>query len=105
MALRRKLPGDVSPAQARCALSAVIRRTLDFPGTYDANGWLALGVCGKQPGLEDDYNSAGSAYIASLILLPLGLPVSDEFWAGPDAPWTQARIWAGADVAASHAQD
>ena len=105
MALRRKLPEGLAPAQARCALSAVIHRTLDFAGTYDASGWLTLGVCGKQPGLEDEYNSAGSPYMASLVLLPLGLPASDSFWSDADVPWTQARIWAGADVRASHAKD
>ena len=105
MALRKKLPEEVSPGQARCAMSAVIRRTLDFPGTYDTSGWLTLGVCGTQPGLEDDYNSGGSAYMASLILLPLGLPASDPFWADADTLWTQAKIWAGMDVRASHAQD
>ena len=105
MALRRKLPEGLPPAQARCAMSAVIHRTLDFPGTYDTNGWLTLGVCGRQPGLEDDYNSCGSVYIASLILLPLGLPASDAFWGDADTLWTQARIWAGHDVKASHARD
>ena len=105
MSLRRKLPDEVTPAQARCAMSAVIHRTLDFPGTYDANGWLTLGVCGKQPGLEDDYNSAGSAYIASAIFLPLGLAASDSFWSDADTLWTQARVWTGVDVRASHARD
>jgi hypothetical protein len=105
IALRRQLPDDVSPAQARCAMSAVIRRVLDYEGTYDSNGWLTLGVCGKQPRLEDEYNSAGSAYMASLILLPLGLAASDPFWSTPDEPWTQAKIWSGADVRASHAVD
>jgi hypothetical protein len=105
IALRGKLPEEVTPPQARCAMSAVIHRMLDFPGTYDTNGWLTLGVCGKQPGLEDEYNSCGSVYIASLILLPLGLPASDPFWSGADVPWTQAKIWAGVDVKASHAND
>ena len=105
MALRKTLPDELSPAQARCAMSSVIHRTLDFQGTYDANGWLTLGLCGKQPGLEDEYNSCGSAYMASLILLPLGLPASDPFWAAPDEPWTQAKIWSGVDVKASHARD
>lgn len=105
LALRRELPDALPPAQARCAMSAVLHRVLDFPGTYDSGGWLTLGVCGRQPGLEDDYNSAGSAYIASLIFLPLGLPESDPFWAGADVPWTQAKIWSGTDVRASHARD
>jgi hypothetical protein len=105
IALRKQLPEGIPPAQARCAMSAVIHRVLDFPGTYDTNGWLSLGVCGKQPGLEDEYNSAGSAYMASLIFLPLGLPATDTFWTGADMPWTQVKIWSGADVRASHARD
>ena len=105
VALRKELPAEVPPAQARCAMSAVIHRVLDFPGTYDTNGWLSLGVCGKQPGLEDEYNSAGSVYMASLVFLPLGLPATDAFWTGADVPWTQAKIWSGADVRASHARD
>src|SRR5207248_3130399 len=39
-ALRRALPTDVSPAQVRGALTAAIRRTLEAPDTFDANGWL-----------------------------------------------------------------
>jgi len=105
IALRKTLPEEVTPPQARCAMSAVIHRLLDFPGTYDANGYLTLGVCGRQPGLEDEYNSCGSVYIASLILLPLGLPAPDPFWSGADVPWTQAQIWSGGDVRASHARD
>ena len=50
MGLRRQLPDGVSPAQVRGALDAVIRRTLDAPETFDANGWLRIGLCGHQPG-------------------------------------------------------
>src|SRR5262249_45121741 len=38
-ALRRRLAEGVSPAQVRSALTAVIRRTIDAPGTFDASGW------------------------------------------------------------------
>jgi hypothetical protein len=48
-ALRRRLPGGVSPAQVRGALTAAIRRTLDSPGTFDSDGWLQIGLCGHQP--------------------------------------------------------
>ncbi len=51
MALRHELPEAVSPAQARGALTAVIRRTLDAPGTFDAEGWLRVGLSGAQPHL------------------------------------------------------
>jgi len=39
-ALRKRLPEGVSPAQVRGALTAVIRRSIDAPETFDANGWL-----------------------------------------------------------------
>jgi len=32
MALRHDLPREVSPPQVRCALTAVIRRTIEMPG-------------------------------------------------------------------------
>ena len=40
-ALRRTLPDGVSPAQARGALTAVIKRTLDAPETFDATAGCA----------------------------------------------------------------
>src|SRR5262249_46995756 len=40
IALRRALPDEVSPAQVRGALTAVIRRSIETPGTFDAAGWL-----------------------------------------------------------------
>ena len=47
--LRHQLPADVAPAQARAALTSVIRRTLEAPGTFDANGWLRIGLSGPSP--------------------------------------------------------
>jgi len=104
-ALRRALPDGVSPAQVRGALTAVIRRTLEAPGTFDANGWLQIGFCGHQPGVGENYISTGSLYLCAVAFLPLGLPASDPFWNDADVPWTQARIWSGMDVKASHARD
>ncbi|MBC7367233.1 MAG: DUF2264 domain-containing protein [Undibacterium sp.] len=102
-ALRRALPADVSPAQARVALSAVIRRTLEAPGTFDAAGWLRIGVSGSQPGLGETYISTGSLYLCSVALLPLGLPASDPFWSAPAARTTWEKIWSGEDLPADHA--
>lgn len=48
-AWRKLLPKEVTPAQARVALSSVIRRTLEAPGTFDAQGWLRIGLAGWQP--------------------------------------------------------
>ena len=95
MALRRGLPEGVSPAQVRGALTAVIRRTLAAPGTFDADGWLQIGFCGHQPGVGETYISTGSLYLCAVGLLPLGLPPADEFWSGPPQPWTSARAWSG----------
>jgi hypothetical protein len=102
-ALRRRLPEGVSPAQVRGALTAVIRRTLDAPDTFDADGWLRIGFCGHQPGIGETYISTGSLYLCSVGLLPLGLPASDEFWSSPAQPWTQARAWSGKGFPIDHA--
>jgi hypothetical protein len=94
-ALRRDLPKDVPPGQARAALSAVVARTLDAPGTLDAQGWLTLGLCGHQPGVAETYISTGSLYLCSAAFLPLGLPPEDPFWADPPQDWTAKRVWSG----------
>jgi hypothetical protein len=95
MALRKALPEGVSPAQVRGALSAVIRRTIDAPGTFDANGWLQIGFCGHQPGVGETYISTGSVYLCAVGLLPLGLPAADPFWIDPNQPWTSMLAWGG----------
>ncbi len=94
-ALRRVLPEGVAPAQVRGALTAVLRRTLDAPGTFDAAGWLRIGLCGHQPGAGESYISTGSLYLCATALLPLGLPPSDDFWAAPAQPWTAVKAWTG----------
>jgi hypothetical protein len=103
VALRRELPDEVPPAQARAALDGVIRRTLDAPGTYDDGGWLRIGIAGHQPGIGERYISTGSLYLCSTAFLPLGLPASDPFWTGPGLPWTGRRAWSGAPVPIDHA--
>jgi hypothetical protein len=103
MALRRQLPDGVSPAQVRGALTAVIRRTLDAPGTFDSRGWLQVGLAGHQPGLAESYISTGSLYLCTFAFLPLGLPASDPFWSDPPAEWTQRKAWSGRDLPADHA--
>ena len=97
-AVRRRLPAELDPAQAREALTAVIARTLDAPGTFDAQGWLRIGLAGHQPGLGERYISTGSLYLCAFAFLPLGLAPSDPFWAGPPVDWTGKRAWAGEQV-------
>jgi hypothetical protein len=102
-ALRRALPEGVTPAQARGALTAVIKRTLEAPDTFDADGWLRIGFCGHQPGVGETYISTGSLYLCSVAFLPLGLPASDPFWADAASPFTQQRAWSGQTFPIDHA--
>jgi hypothetical protein len=102
-ALLRDLPEGVSPASVRCALTAVIRRMIEPPGTFDENGWLRIGFCGAQPGIGETYISTGSLYLCSVGLLPLGLPADNPFWSVPDDAWTAKRLWDGEDLPADHA--
>lgn len=105
VALRKQLPPSLKPAQVRGALTAVIRKTLGAPGTFDKNGWLTIGLGGNQPDLADVYNTTGSLYLCTEIFLPLGLPETDEFWSAPPEPWTAVKIWSGQDAPADHALD
>lgn len=98
-----RLPAALRPAQVRCALSAVMRKMAQAPGTFDANGWLQIGFCGHQPALGEGYISTGSLYLCSAGLLPLGLPVTAGFWSAPAERWTSQRLWSGENVAADHA--
>ncbi|MGN7989909.1 DUF2264 domain-containing protein [Pedobacter sp. 22226] len=104
MAYRKALPKQLSPEQVRCALTAVIKKTLESPTTYK-NGWLTIGLYGSQPDLGDFYNNQGSPYICTNIFLPLGLPASDPFWTNPPAKWSAQRIWAGEDFPNDHSAD
>jgi hypothetical protein len=101
--LRGILPDHLSPAQVRGALTATQSRTLDAPGTFDAQGWLRIGLAGHQPGLAETYISTGSLYLCSAAWLPLGLPPSHAFWSAPDQDWTQKAVWSGHDAVADHA--
>lgn len=105
VALRHSLPEEIAPEQARCALSAVLHRTLDPTGTFDKDGWLRIGLAGHQPSLGEEYISTGSLYLCAAVFLPLGLPADDRFWSAPDAPWSAQKIWRGDDVAADRAID
>jgi hypothetical protein len=104
-ARRHILPTEVIPSQTRCALSAVIERTLSPTGTFSPDGWLQIGLAGHQPGLGETYISTGSLYLCSAAWLPLGLPSADPFWSEPATPWTSQLIWSGKNLQADHAHD
>ncbi len=103
IALMRQLPEPVRPGQVRCAMSAVIGKMIEAPGTFDDQGWLRIGFCGHQPSLAEGYISTGSLYLCAAALLPLGLPPGDEFWSAPATQWTSQRIWSGESLPADHA--
>jgi hypothetical protein len=105
MALRRQLPESLKPAQVRSALTAVIKKTLGAPRTFNRDGWLNIGLYGSQPDLADVYITTGSLYICVDIFLPLGLSETDEFWSAPPAPWTAVKVWSGENVPPDHAAD
>ncbi|MDM5200998.1 DUF2264 domain-containing protein [Fictibacillus enclensis] len=102
-AWREDLPESMSPAQVRCGLTAVLKKCFHATGTYTDNGWLTVGFCGHQPGIGEGYITNGSAYLCSLIFLPLGLPESVSFWRDEDESWTSKKAWCGLDFPMDHA--
>jgi hypothetical protein len=95
MALHKQLPEPLKPAQVRCALTAVIRKTMLAPDTFDKNGWLTIGLAGHQPGVGEHYISTGSLYLCTTAFVPLGLPAEDEFWSAPAMDWTSKQAFGG----------
>ncbi len=103
-ALIGNLPPELKPAQVRCALTAVMRRT-EKASMFDENGFLKVGIVGEQPGLGEGYICTGSAYLCMAAFLPLGLSPDDPFWADPDEDWTGKKVWTGIDHPCDHAFD
>lgn len=98
MALTRRLPASLDPGAVRAGLTLVLRRMFEVPGTFDAAGWLRPGVAGHQASMRDSYTNSGSCYCCLDGLVALGLPPDDPFWTAPAAPWTQKRLWSGAEM-------
>jgi len=105
MAFKKQLPAALPPAQVRSALTAVIKKTLDAPKTFNEKGWLNIGLYGTQPSLGELYITTGSLYLCTEIFLPLGLPENDPFWSDAAMPWTSVKIWSGQDMPADHAAE
>jgi hypothetical protein len=95
LALINKLPEEIKPAQVRCALTAVMKRMFEAPGTFDEKGWLQLGFCGHQPMMADTYTSTGSLYLCTAGFLATGLPADHLFWTDEAADWTAKKAWSG----------
>jgi len=103
LALTGELPQALSGPRMRSALTAVMRRLMEAPGTFDDGGWLRIGFRGHQPHLGERYISTGSLYLCAAVLLPLGLAPADLFWTGAGEDWTSRRVWGGQDGEADHA--
>lgn len=103
MAQRNDLPEGVTPAQVRCAITAVMTRMIAAKGTFDEKGWLTIGFAGHQPSMGESYISTGSLYLCAAAWLPLGLSAQDAFWSAPAQPWTAQKAWNGVDIPADHA--
>ncbi|MEI6083470.1 MAG: DUF2264 domain-containing protein [Verrucomicrobiota bacterium] len=103
LALQNQLPAELPAGQVRAALTAVIRACFTPTETFDENGWLRIGLAGHQPHLAEVYIATGSLYLCTTGFLPLGLPVTHDFWTAPAQPWTGQKIWGGADAPADHA--
>ncbi len=91
------LPPGLDPSQVRNALELVQTKTLNAENTFNAKGWLNIGLYGSQPGLGEHYISTGSLYLTSFSLLPLGLAPESPFWSQEAKLTTSQLIWSGMD--------
>ena len=103
MALQKALSPHVSEQQVRFAMYSMIKKQMEAPNTYDAKGWLQIGVYGHQESMGDYYISTGSLYLCAEAYLMLGLPATDSFWNGKDEDWTTRKVWNGVAVPVDHA--
>ncbi len=102
-ALLHILPQNVCPSQVRCGLTAIIKKQISLPRTFDSNGWLRIGYTGSQIRMSESYINTGSLYLCTAAFLPLGLPADDPFWSAPACDWTAKKAWGGVDVGTDHA--
>lgn len=72
---------DPTPQAVLQALNSVITATLQPDGNYDGEGWLQIGINGRQEALAEPYISTGSLYFAANAFLHLGVPSKDPIWA------------------------
>ncbi|MFZ4262800.1 DUF2264 domain-containing protein [Sphingobacterium sp. HJSM2_6] len=95
VALDNKLPESLSPAQVRCAMTAMLKNIYNHE-LYDQHGWLVLGLTSANQGnIADSYTNSGSLYEASLSFIALGLPETDPFWSSKPEQWTSQKAFSG----------
>ncbi len=94
----KKLPPFLAPGATRAAITTVIRRMMQAPGTFDEKGWLTAGIVGEQVNARDYYNYTGALYMCAMGLTHLGISPDHPFWTEAAGKWTQQRIWEGEDL-------
>lgn len=97
------LPVDVTPAQVRSGLTAVICKVMSAKSNFDDHGFLTVGVFGAQPDMGESYINVGSCYLALQVMLPLGIPADQAFWQAPEEDWSAKKIWSGQLTHRDHA--
>lgn len=102
-ALLENLPKELPGAQVRCALTAVMQKVLNSPGTFDTKGWLKIGLAGSQINMSESYINTGSTYLCATAFVLLGLPTNHPLWSDPYMEWTNLKAWKGIDVGADKA--
>lgn len=102
-ALLDLLPIQLPAGQARSALTAVINRQINAPGTFDKDGWLTIGFCGHQKRMSEKYINTGSEYMCMAAFMALGLHADAPFWSEPYQEWSNKKAWKGQDIGADHA--
>ena len=95
LAWQGDLPDEISEAQVRSALTAVMKRMFATEGNFNKEGFLQLGFVGHQPEIADSYSNNGSMYLTTLVFLPLALPENNSFWTSPPQDWTARKAWNG----------
>ena len=107
LAWREQLPQELTGAQVRCGMTAVLKQMFYRPGVSNFNegGFLTIGFVGNHPNVADWYTNNGSLYMASLSFLPLGLPADHPFWTAPAEKWTSKKAWDGDDFPKDHKWD
>jgi hypothetical protein len=103
MAWKNLLPGEISKAGVRCAMTAVLDKLYVGKQNFDQKNYLIRGLNGNQPELAENYISSGSLYLTLCGFLHLGLAAEDSFWILPDEDWTSKKVWSGQKTPIDHA--
>ena len=89
------LPHPLTYGRIRNALTKVMNNMYKNKENFNKGGYLTLGFSGHQSNVSNHYSNNGSAYITSLVFLPLGLPSNHPFWTDKSKPWTSKIAWSG----------